>query len=181
MIHNVLDCLVNYWITEISIETARVSRLSQNYFFVFVCFVFIFIFFLFPMILYIFLHISLLTCFCFCFFCSFCFCLFCFYFFVCFLFSQFPIIFHIFPTSFNSDNQIEIRHFLYCVLCDYEITLKILEFILNSIEMGKPGVLPSLVCLCMLLELSGAKSKSHSCHLKNSGIFQTRMGQRVPP
>ena len=41
-------------------------------------------------------------------------------------------------------------------IVDHEITLKILEFILNSIEKVKPGF--SLSAMCMFLESNGTKS-----------------------
>ena len=64
-------------------------------------------------------------------------------------------------------------------LIDHEITLEILEFILNSIVKVKPGFL--LSSECMFPESNGTKSKSHSFHLQNSGTLQNRMDQRGDP
>ena len=50
------------------------------------------------------------------------------------------------------------------------------ESILNSIEKARPGFLLSSVC--MFPELDGAKFWSHSFHLQNSAILQTRMDQK---
>ena len=62
---------------------------------------------------------------------------------------------------------------------DHEITLKISEFVLNSIEKVKPGFL--LSSMCIFSELNKTKSSSHSFHLENSGILQIRMGKRRHP
>ena len=66
------------------------------------------------------------------------------------------------------------------LLIDHEITLKILEFILNSIEKVKP-VFFLLSSICMFSELNGTKSLSHSFHFQNSGILQTRTDQKGDP
>ena len=51
--------------------------------------------------------------------------------------------------------------------------------VLSSIEKVKPDSLLSL--MCMFPESNGTKFWSHSFHLQNSGILQTRMDQRVDP
>ena len=53
------------------------------------------------------------------------------------------------------------------------------NLVLNSIEKVKPGSLLSL--MCMFPESNGTKFWSHSFHLQNSGILQTRMEQRWDP
>ena len=53
------------------------------------------------------------------------------------------------------------------------------NLVLNSIEKVKPGSLLSL--MCMFPESNGTKFWSHSFHLQNSGILQTRMDQRGDP
>ena len=60
---------------------------------------------------------------------------------------------------------------------DHEITLKILEFILNLIEKVKPSFLLS----SMSHESNGTKPYSHSFYLENSGILQFRMDQSGDP
>ena len=50
------------------------------------------------------------------------------------------------------------------------------NLVFNSIGKVKPGFLLSL--MCMLPESNGIKFWSHSFHLQNSGILQTRMDQR---
>ena len=62
---------------------------------------------------------------------------------------------------------------------DHEITLKILEFVLNWIE--KVKLVFFLSSKCIFSELNETKSCSHSFHLQNSGILQTIMGQRGDP
>ena len=59
---------------------------------------------------------------------------------------------------------------------DHEVTLKNLEFILNSIEKVKPGFL--LSSMCMFPKSNRTKFWSHSFHLQNSGVLQTSMDQR---
>ena len=70
-------------------------------------------------------------------------------------------------------------HFIVLTIRDHEITLKISEFVLNSIEKVKPGFL--LSSMCIFSELNKTKSSSHSFHLENSGILQIRMGKRRHP
>ena len=53
------------------------------------------------------------------------------------------------------------------------------NLVLNSIEKVKPGSL--LALLCMFPKLNGTKFWSHSFHLQNLGILQTRMDQRGEP
>ena len=53
------------------------------------------------------------------------------------------------------------------------------NFVLNSIEKVKPGFL--LFLMCMFPESNGTKFRSHSFHLQNSGIVQTRMNQSGDP
>ena len=62
------------------------------------------------------------------------------------------------------------------MILDHEITLKILEFILNSVEKVKPGFL--LSSMCMFPESNRTKFSSDSFHLRNSGNFETKMNQR---
>ena len=53
------------------------------------------------------------------------------------------------------------------------------NLVLNSIEKAKFGFLVSL--MCMLPELNRTKFWSHSFHLLNLGILQTRIDQRGVP
>ena len=64
-------------------------------------------------------------------------------------------------------------------LINHEITLKILEFILNSIEKVKLGSLFS--SMCMLPGSNRKKFWSHNFYFQNSGILETRMDQRGDP
>ena len=73
------------------------------------------------------------------------------------------------PSSFYS----EIQNFENCRPWNQT------KLVLNSIEKEKPGSLFSL--MCMFPESNGKKIWSHSFYLQNSGILQTRMGQRVGP
>ena len=63
-------------------------------------------------------------------------------------------------------------------LMDHEITLKILEFILNSKEKVRPGCFTFLSVYVSWIERD--KILIHSYHLQNSDILHTRMDQRVP-
>ena len=54
-------------------------------------------------------------------------------------------------------------------IIDHEITLKILEFILNAIEKVKLGFL--LSSMCMSPESNGTKSKAHSFSLSKFRHF----------
>ena len=65
------------------------------------------------------------------------------------------------------------------ILLDLETTQKILEFVLNSIGKVKPGFI--LSSMCIFSESNRTKSQSHSFHLQNSGILQTRRDQRGDP
>ena len=51
--------------------------------------------------------------------------------------------------------------------------------VLNSSEKVKPGSLYSLMCI--FHELNETKFLSHSFHLQNQGIFQTRKDQKGDP
>ena len=61
---------------------------------------------------------------------------------------------------------------------DHEITLKILEFILNLVEKVKRFYFSQCVCF---QNLAGKTSDRHSFHLQNPGILQTRMDLRGDP
>ena len=61
-------------------------------------------------------------------------------------------------------------------IIDHQITLKILEFVLNAIEKVKHVFL--LSSMCVFPGSNGAKSLFHSFHFQNSVILQTRMDQR---
>ena len=67
----------------------------------------------------------------------------------------------------------------YSATLDHEISLEILEFILNLIEKVKHGFL--LSSMCMFLESNQTNSSSHSFYLQNSGILRTRIDQRGDP
>ena len=54
-----------------------------------------------------------------------------------------------------------------------------INLVLKLTEKVKPGSLLSL--MCMFPESNGTKFWSHSFHLQNSGILQTRMDQRGDP
>ena len=64
------------------------------------------------------------------------------------------------------------------VIVDFEGNIRPWDqtnLVFNSIEKVKPGFLR------MFPELNGTKFWSHSFHLQNSGILQTRVDQRADP
>ena len=86
-----------------------------------------------------------------------------------------------FLPSWNLNQLFSTKYFLLNINCRglYYRRWDQTNLVLKSIEKVKPGFL--LSSICMLPESNGIKFWSHSFHLLNSGMLQTRMDQSGIP